>query len=134
MIKNLARKFVLCLRCWNPRWFPNPFYSPAQAAFARLSRAQESFLATVVSETANLLADVFEALADSFSDAIQPEDIHCARCGAVIPVGEEEFCWYCAGPLCSPCWEEFGHCGHPEADAINARIAASVEDPGHGDA
>lgn len=30
-----------------------------------------------------------------------------------------ESCWYCTGDLCPECWDEFGHCGHAEATAIN---------------
>lgn len=48
----------------------------------------------------------------------------CARCAAVIPPGQEELCWYCLSPLCGACWEQWGHCGHAEADALNARVAA----------
>jgi len=32
-----------------------------------------------------------------------------------------ERCWYCYGPLCGPCWEKSGHCGHPEADEANRK-------------
>lgn len=47
----------------------------------------------------------------------------CRRCGKEVPQGHEERCWYCMGPLCVDCWDQFGHCGHPEADAINDRMA-----------
>ncbi len=42
----------------------------------------------------------------------------CPRCRGVI--GCPETCWYCAGDMCLTCWEGYGHCGHPEADAITA--------------
>ena len=28
-------------------------------------------------------------------------------------------CWFCTKSLCSPCWEAFGHCGHPEAERLS---------------
>lgn len=40
----------------------------------------------------------------------------CARCER-LPA--KDVCWYCDGELCIPCWEALGHCGHPEAAAIN---------------
>jgi len=51
----------------------------------------------------------------------------CGRCGArvsshkatYVPAGTWESCWYCLGPLCYPCWDELGHCGHRGAEAIN---------------
>ena len=43
----------------------------------------------------------------------------CGRCKKAVTKGKEEWCWFCPEPLCYPCWEEVGHCGHPEADAIN---------------
>ncbi len=40
----------------------------------------------------------------------------CARCGgAEAP----ELCWWCRSALCRSCWDSEGHCGHPEADAVN---------------
>jgi hypothetical protein len=46
----------------------------------------------------------------------------CHRCHDPIPEGGEH-CWYCTEPcLCGYCWDEHGHCGHPEADAIDARM------------
>jgi len=43
----------------------------------------------------------------------------CGRCGTPVTHDEAEYCWYCMGWLCADCWNEFGHCGHPEADRIN---------------
>jgi len=43
----------------------------------------------------------------------------CGRCKKEIPVDEAETCWYCHADLCFECWDEVGHCGHPEAEAIN---------------
>lgn len=43
----------------------------------------------------------------------------CGSCSAAIELGKEEYCWYCDAYLCYTCWEEKGHCGHKEADAIN---------------
>jgi hypothetical protein len=51
----------------------------------------------------------------------------CKRCGKIIPKDWAEVCWYCNGPLCFDCWEVYGHCGHPEADAINERVRAALE-------
>lgn len=48
----------------------------------------------------------------------------CARCARFLLKPECEFCWYCCDNLCAPCWEEWGHCGHPEADAANERCRA----------
>lgn len=53
----------------------------------------------------------------------------CGRCGkALIYDDDEEFCWYCHAPLCYDCWDHFGHCGHPEANAENER-ARKVTQP-----
>jgi hypothetical protein len=43
--------------------------------------------------------------------------VTCGRCQIAIEQGEP--CWYCEQPLCVDCWEDEGHCGHPEADGIN---------------
>lgn len=40
----------------------------------------------------------------------------CGRCHAS---GADEVCWWCPEFLCVPCWEEVGHCGHPEAEEQN---------------
>jgi len=55
---------------------------------------------------------------------------NCGRCKKETDNGNEEACWYCIGPLCGDCWEEFGHCGHPEADEANekAKAAKSYEE------
>lgn len=47
--------------------------------------------------------------------------LKCGRCGGDVKVGDEEYCWWCCGELCVDCWEEHGHCGHPEADQANQR-------------
>lgn len=46
----------------------------------------------------------------------------CARGTAAVLAGYEERCWWCFAVLCGDCWEQAGHCGHVEADAVNARI------------
>ena len=43
----------------------------------------------------------------------------CGRCKKRIK-GGPQYCWFCPDPLCYDCWNEHGHCGHAEADAINA--------------
>jgi hypothetical protein len=50
--------------------------------------------------------------------------IHCKRCHARESEFTAETCWYCDGQLCYQCWEDFGHCGHPEAEAINKATPA----------
>ena len=50
--------------------------------------------------------------------------MNCNRCGKPIKDGTEEACWYCIEPLCVACWDEYGHCGHPETDAANERARA----------
>lgn len=60
--------------------------------------------------------------------------MHCGRCKQ--PVTEHEFCWYCTGPLCAPCWEEHGHCGEPGAELHNIRanvfhLANGLREVGH---
>ena len=39
----------------------------------------------------------------------------CGRCQ--VPIEQGEPCWYCEQLLCVDCWEDTGHCGHPDADA-----------------
>jgi len=43
----------------------------------------------------------------------------CNRCNVEIEDGREEFCCWCTSPLCYECWDEYGHCGHEEADLVN---------------
>jgi hypothetical protein len=47
--------------------------------------------------------------------------VKCGGCEDVLAHGEAEMCWWCKAPLCAPCWDRFGHCGHPEAEAENER-------------
>lgn len=42
----------------------------------------------------------------------------CGGCGAPVTAAAD-ICWYCNAPLCWDCFEEVGHCGHPEAAALN---------------
>ena len=52
---------------------------------------------------------------------------YCRRCGKKLHADHAERCWFCGGDLCGECWESYGHCGHPEADDINARMRAWLE-------
>jgi hypothetical protein len=46
----------------------------------------------------------------------------CGRCS--LNVGASTFyCWWCGAPLCSPCGDGLGHCGHPEAEESVERSA-----------
>lgn len=45
----------------------------------------------------------------------------CGRCGKSMEAGVEEGCWWCGEELCADCWEEYGHCGHLEANQANQR-------------
>lgn len=53
----------------------------------------------------------------------------CGRCKEKGDPDAMETCWYCIGPMCSSCWDDHGHCGHPEADAINEQ-GRQVPQPG----
>lgn len=44
----------------------------------------------------------------------------CARCGQPISDEHPQTCWYCGADICIACWEDPGHCGHPEAAKANA--------------
>lgn len=46
----------------------------------------------------------------------------CNRCKKRF-ADEEQYCWFCKGILCFECWDEFGHCGHSDADRMNQLIA-----------
>jgi hypothetical protein len=49
----------------------------------------------------------------------------CGRCEVVIHTNDAEICWlcwYCQHELCEHCWDEYGHCGHKEADEINEQV------------
>ena len=48
----------------------------------------------------------------------------CATCQTPLPPGPPAICWYCLQPLCGACWDAAGHCGHPEAEALTARVRA----------
>lgn len=52
----------------------------------------------------------------------------CGRCQKEIEGShaKAEVCWYCHAYLCYPCWDEFGHCGHPEADETNRRARGEI--------
>jgi len=50
--------------------------------------------------------------------------MQCGRCRITVTLGGEERCWLCHAPLCGDCWEECGHCEHPEAHEMNARFRA----------
>lgn len=39
----------------------------------------------------------------------------CARCNGVLNTAEPIPCSFCEEPLCIPCGEVFGECGHPLA-------------------
>ncbi len=52
----------------------------------------------------------------------------CGRCKKSLTDDTAECCWWCTGWLCKDCWEEFGHCGHPEAEEQN-RLARLVPQP-----
>ena len=56
------------------------------------------------------------------------EIVKCGRCQKEIDKEKSEICWYCTGWLCCKCWDKYGHCGHPEADAANER-ARRVKQP-----
>lgn len=67
--------------------------------------------------------------ADNLADLRAMLDLsYCRRCGRKIAADHAEGCWYCSGDLCGKCWEQYGHCGHPEANAINERMRAWLEE------
>lgn len=43
----------------------------------------------------------------------------CNRCKDTVDIIDAEICWYCTEWMCYSCWDEFGHCGHKEADKTN---------------
>ena len=47
----------------------------------------------------------------------------CNRCGAELSTYSTDTCLFCRKPLCGPCWEAFGDCGHPELVELNRRQA-----------
>jgi len=54
--------------------------------------------------------------------------VTCGRCHKSILEKEAECCWWCTNWLCFECWDEYGHCGHSEADKINEE-ARKVKQP-----
>lgn len=56
------------------------------------------------------------------------EETYCNCCKRKITIEEAEACWYCIADLCYECWDEFGHCGHIEAERMN-EIARAVQQP-----
>lgn len=52
----------------------------------------------------------------------------CGRCHQEVRTGEAETCWYCLADLCYACWDDAGHCGHPEAKAIHADTVQRVRE------
>jgi hypothetical protein len=55
---------------------------------------------------------------------------YCRRCRKEAGY-DPDVCWYCLEPLCEECWDKYGHCGHPEAEAINEK-ARQVNQPKEG--
>lgn len=99
----------------------------------KLTILQSQYLETLVSgEIARLEADsdlpcLVRVELESFREilaAIGAAKIKCGRCGREVDEQEAEICWYCRAYLCPGCWDEYGHCGHPEADAFNERVRA----------
>ena len=41
----------------------------------------------------------------------------CGRCHKKDQ--DWQYCWWCHHELCYECWDEVGHCGHPDAEAMN---------------
>lgn len=56
------------------------------------------------------------------------EMVQCGRCFKMMAKDDAEICWYCINWLCYDCWDNYGHCGHIEADRINQE-ARSVKQP-----
>lgn len=52
----------------------------------------------------------------------------CGRCQRPVAKSVAEACWFCSGPLCGECWEQYGHCGHPEAYRIDAKIRSRLDE------
>lgn len=50
--------------------------------------------------------------------------VPCGRCKKQVYVLHAESCWYCMADLCIDCWEQVGHCGHTEAEQLNAKMRA----------
>ena len=44
----------------------------------------------------------------------------CNGCHISILPGQHELCWYCLAYICGDCFEGVGHCGHSQADELNA--------------
>ena len=54
----------------------------------------------------------------------------CDRCQAPLTEATAEHCWFDTDHrLCLRCFDEFGHCGHPEANELN-RLAAAHDHQG----
>lgn len=51
----------------------------------------------------------------------------CCRLCRALP-DRSETCWWCGGALCFTCWDVAGHCGHPEAQAIDVACQRMRED------
>ena len=47
----------------------------------------------------------------------------CARCGSPLTQYSTDTCVWCRQPLCGPCWEAFGDCGHGELIELDRRRA-----------
>ena len=47
----------------------------------------------------------------------------CSRCGSPLTQYSTDTCVWCRLPLCGPCWEAFGDCGHPELVELDRRRA-----------
>ena len=62
-----------------------------------------------------------------------PAVIECARCKSLADTADAEFCWYCHARICYSCWDDVGHCGHPEAEAQNEAARAVRQPIGHTD-
>lgn len=52
----------------------------------------------------------------------------CPRCDTALKEENRYLycCWLCDADICPACWDEKGHCGHPEADAANMAARAGL--------
>ncbi len=56
---------------------------------------------------------------------------HCGRCGVELcDPKKADVCFYCIAPMCHNCWDNHGHCGHPEAVKMNEEARAVVQSKG----
>lgn len=118
---------------WPQRWLCILLEEAGEAAKAMLWQDGQGYRIEMLQVAAVAVAAIWafdQGGALQPPGALPPVFSICGRCRGVVPSEDAETCWYCTMALCAECWDRYGHCGHPEADAQNERMRAWIAGKG----